>query len=178
MGETIDPCYVVTSEFRVSFPHLYEPQAMEEGNEKKYSVVMLFPKTADLAPLKAAAAAAIAAKWGNKPPKGLRDPFRDGDEKELDGYAGMVFLRASSKEAPGVFDAAVQAIPKERQGEFYAGCFARAGIRAFAYERAGNRGVAFALKRVQKLRDGEAFGSKRAVEDDFGPATAQAGEKF
>jgi hypothetical protein len=64
-------------------------------------------------------------------------------------------------------DAAVKPIGPDRKDEFYAGCFARATIRAFAYDKNGNKGVSFALQNVQKLKNGEPFGSKRKAEDDF-----------
>lgn len=162
-----DPCKVMTPEGRVSFPAVFEARAAVEGQAPKFSIVLLFPKTTDLATLKAACTAAVKAKWGDKPPKGLRSPFRDGDEKDLDGYAGMIYLTASSQDRPGLVDARVQPIGPERKDAFYPGCYARATLRAFAYDKNGNRGVSFALQNIQKLRDGDAFGSKRKAEDDF-----------
>ena len=162
-----DPCKLLTPEFRVSFPHVFEARAVAEGQTPKFSVVMLFPKATDLAALKAACQAAVKAKWGDKPPKGLRSPFRDGDEKDLDGYEGTIYIQASAQDRPGLVDAAVKPIGPDRKDEFYAGCFARATIRAFAYDKNGNKGVSFALQNVQKLKNGEPFGSKRKAEDDF-----------
>jgi hypothetical protein len=176
--KVVDPCKILTGEFRVSFPHVFEARAAAEGQTPKFSVVLLFPKATDLSALKAACQAAVKAKWGDKPPKGLRSPFRDGDEKDLDGYAGMIYVQASAQDRPGLVDANVQPIGLDRKEEFYAGCYARATIRAFAYDKNGNKGVSFALQNVQKLKDGEPFGSKRKAEDDFeavAGATASAG---
>jgi hypothetical protein len=62
-------------------------------------------------------------------------------------------------------DAAVQPIMEE--GEFYAGCYARATISPYAYDKAGNRGVAFGLRNIQKIADGEPFSGKSKPENDF-----------
>lgn len=176
---------VLTPEFRVSFPYVFRPQkALEAGKEPKYSVTMLFKKGENLSALKAAAKKVAVEKWGedqSKWPKNLRLPFRDQGEKEFAGYeAGAIFITATSKQRPGLVDANVQDILDESQ--FYAGCYARATIRAFAYDQAGNRGVAFGLQNVQKLRDGEPLGGRSRPQDDFEPiegagepATAAAG---
>ena len=156
---------VLTPEFRVSFPAVFVPRSPMDGAEPKYSVVMLFPKNADLSGLKKIAKAAITEKWGDKPPKELRNPFRDGDTKELEGYAGMIFITASSKNKPGLVDASRQ--PIISADEFYAGCYARATVNAYAYNKNGNAGVSFGLQNIQKLRDGEPFSGRTKPEDDF-----------
>ena len=94
---------------------------------------------------------------------------RDGDVDKADvaGYEGMIFATAKSKTKPGLVDQNVQPIIEE--GVFYAGCWARATIVAYAYDKAGNRGVAFSLQNVQKLRDDEAFSGRMNPEDEFAP---------
>lgn len=157
----------ITPEFRVSFPAVFKPKAFE-NQEAKYSLVMLFDSDTDLKPLKRAAMNAIVEKWGAdkaKWPKNLRMPFRDGDEKEFEGYKGKTFVSASSKTRPGLVDAKVQPIITEEQ--FYAGCWARAEVIAFAYDTMGNKGVSFSLQNIQKLRDDTAFSGKRKAEDVF-----------
>lgn len=159
---------VKTPKFRVSFPHVFEPHAFEK-NEPKYSMVMLFPKDTDIKSLKIACNAAAAQKWGNdstKWPKNLRLPFRDGNEKtDLQGYEGNIFVSASSKNKPGLVDQKLQPILAEN--DFYAGCYARAELQAFAYDTNGNKGVSFALQNVQKLAEGEPFSGKKKAEDTF-----------
>jgi hypothetical protein len=172
---------ILTPEFRVSFPKVFKPEAGMNGEGPEYySLVMLFPKTADLSALKAAHAAAIKEKWGDKKPANLRSPFRDGDEKELDGYEGTIYITVKSKDKPGLVNAAKEKIVDE--AEFYAGCYARATLSCYAYEKNGNRGVSFGLQNIQKLRDGEPFGSKRKAEDDFdaveGAQKSAAAEDF
>lgn len=164
----------MTPEFRVSFPHVFEPHAFED-QDPKFSCVMLFPKNVDLKELKRAVFNAATEKWGPKDkwPKKMRMPFRDGDEKaDLMGYPGTIFVSASSKESnqPQVIgnkkiDGQFPVLTSE--AEFYAGCYARATLIAFAYDKMGNQGVSFSLQNLQKLRDGEAFSGRKKAEDEF-----------
>lgn len=161
---------VITPEFRVSFPSVFTPSSFE-GQEPKYRITMLFEKGTDLNALKQLAAETVAEKWPNKDtrPKNIRNPFRDGDvdKPDMDGYAGTIFLNASSKMKPGVVDSFVQPIIEE--GEFYAGCYARATVTCYAYSFAGNNGVAFGLQNIQKTRDGDSFTGRSSAESDFTP---------
>ena len=156
---------LITPVARLSFPSLFRPQEGEMGGGK-FGCTLLFDKATDLSALKAAAKEAVAAKWGAKPPKNLRTPFRDGDEKELDGYKDTIYLRVTCKSKPGVVDASVQPIMDE--SEIYPGCYVRASVSCYAYEKSGNVGVSFGLNNIQKMRDGERFDGKTKAEDEFG----------
>lgn len=166
---------VMTPKFRASFANVFRPgKSMEEGKPGKYSLTMLFEPGADLSKLKAAAAQAVKDKWGDKPPKMLRSPFRDQGEKEFDGYVeGGIYINATSDKKPGLVDAQLNDIIDET--DFYSGCYARATVRAFAYDKAGNKGVAFGLQNVQKLADGESLGGGRAKASDEFEAVAESG---
>ena len=161
-----NPCKVLTPEFRVSFPNVFKPKSSFEGQPEKYNCVMLFDKATDISALKKAAKLAIAKKWGDKVPKGLHNPFKDGDEKDYDGYEGCIYVNASSIQKPGLVDANVE--PIISQGDFFAGCYARATVVAYAFENKLKKGVSFDLLNIQKIRDGEPFGfSRPKAEDDF-----------
>lgn len=168
-----NPKKAMTPKFRVSFPALFEASAMDENSKAKYGVTMLFPKDTDLSKIEAAHDAAlqegITKLWKGKKPKNLRTPFRDGDEEEdyaeKDGYADHIFVRASSLQKPGVIDKDKDKISDPM--EVYAGCYARATIVAYAYDVAGNRGVAFGLQNLQKLKDGDAFSGRMQAQDEF-----------
>lgn len=170
---------VITPTFRVSFPNVFRPAKPMAGatGDPKYGLTMLFEKGEDLTKLKDAVKEACTEKWGadqSKWPKNLRSPFRDQGEKTYDGYVeGAVFVNATSKQKPGVVDANLDDIIDE--SEFYAGCYARASINAFAYDTAGNRGVAFGLNNVQKLKEGEPLGGRARPEDDFEPVGEAGG---
>lgn len=156
---------LVTGEFRVSFPNVFSPAKTPNG-EEKYNIVMLFKSDSDLSALKTAIKNAVINKWpdATKRPK-IKMPIRDGSEKDFDGYSGCVFISASSKEKPVLVDENLK--PILDRSRFYAGCYARAEINAFAYDNAGNRGVSFGLWKIQKLRDGEKFGGGKPVEQVF-----------
>lgn len=175
-----DETTVLTPEFRASYPAVFKPRKNDLNGKDEFDIVMLFPKDADLSGLKAAAKAAIKKKWGDKPPAGLRSPFRDQGEKQAksgDGLAaghveGAIFIRAKSTMAPGVVgprkDPATGKLEELDERSFYAGCYARAKVNAYAYDNKGNKGVAFGLRNVQKLRDGESLGGGFSrPEDDF-----------
>lgn len=172
---------VITPEFRVSFPALFTPKGFEQ-QEPKYSLVMLFDKKTNIKkattnkkgePLSVslwdAAQNAATEKWGAdkaKWPKNLKMPFRDGSERaDTPGYDNTIFITSSNKNQPGLVDQSRQPILNEK--DFYAGCYARAELIAFAYDKAGNKGVSFSLQNVQKLRDGEPFSGRKAAEDVF-----------
>lgn len=166
--------FIMTPEFRVSFPNVFRPREAQDGGKAKYSLSMLFAKGVDLSAFKAAAQAAAAEKWGAKVPGNLKSPFLDAGRYEYEGYEeGMVLIRATSLQKPGLVDMAVQPIIDE--ADFYPGCYARAKIRAFAYDNNGNRGISFGLGNIQKLRDGEPLGGRSRPEDDF-DAVSDGGE--
>lgn len=155
---------ITTPKFRVSFPHVFEPK--ENLSKKlKYSIVMLFEKTIDLSALKNIMREAAKEKWGDKIPKDLRMPFRDGNTKAYEGYKDMIFVSASSIQKPGLVDEMVN--PIINREEFYAGCFARATVTAFAYDQMGNKGISFGLQNIQKVNDGEPLSGRDKPEDDF-----------
>jgi hypothetical protein len=168
---------VTTPIFRVSFPNVFQPKLNELSGKTEYSLVMLFDKKSDLKPMKDLAAATAKEKWGDKIPAGIRNPFRDGDIEKAgrEGYINTDFVNTKSNQKPGVVDGDLQPIINAE--EFYPGCYARATVTAYAYDNKGNRGVAFGLGNVQKVKDGEAFSGRSRAEDDFAPvATTSTAE--
>lgn len=190
---------LTTPEFRVSFPQVFEAKQVNGQGTAKFSIQMLFrvkadpkkpdEKVVDLTPLKNAWLAVAVSKFGTdktKWPK-LENPFRDGKEKDYDGYGdGIVFLTASSKMKPGVVHAHAGADGKPEPltvpTDFYGGCYARATVNPYYWEFMGKKGISFGLQNVQKLKDGEMFGGRAKAEMDFDAieppqgATAVAGE--
>lgn len=165
---------VVTKKVRFSYAHVWEPKAIEEGQDKKYSASIIISKD-DKATLKAVNDAVAKAfeegkgKFGGKVPKNWKHPLRDGDEDRPDdeNYENSYFINASSLRQPQIVDASVN--PILDQDEFYSGCFGRASINFYAFNVNGNKGVAAGLNNVQKLEDGPRLGGSAAsAEDDFG----------
>jgi hypothetical protein len=164
---------VITPKFRVSYPTVFTTKKNDLSGKDEYSLVALFPKGADLSALKAAAAQAVKDKWGDKVPQNLRSPFRDQAEKEKGGKlpegheAGAIFINMKSTQRPGLVGPDNQPIIDATA--FYAGCYARAQVRAYAYDQKGNKGVSFGLQNVQKMEDGESLSGRVRAEDAFQP---------
>jgi hypothetical protein len=163
---------VVTGKVRFSYLHVWEPAAVEEGSQKKYSVSLIIPKsdTATVARIKDAIQSALEAgkaKFGGKIPASLKLPLRDGDLERADddAYLNSWFLNANSSKQPGIVDQNVQ--PILRQDELYSGCYGRASVNFFAFNTNGNKGIACGLNNIQKLSDGETLGGRTTAEFDF-----------
>jgi hypothetical protein len=172
---------LVTPTFRVSFPAVFEPKGFE-GQEPKFSVTMIFPENLDLdkpaggqsVSIKSAARYAALEffgpkdEWPKKVKENFKWPWRDGDDfPELDGYKNSVFVRAVSKTKPGLYLPNLEPIIDPE--DFYAGCYAKAQIIAFGYEKAGKVGVSFALQMIQKVKDGDPFTGRDRPQDAFTP---------
>lgn len=165
---------VLTPNFRVSYPNVFKAKKNELNGKDEYSMTALFPYGLDskeFDALKKEAARAIQEKWGDKKPANLRSPFRDQAEREKDGklpdgyVKGHIFINLKSTQRPGLVDQARQDIIDETQ--FYAGCWARASVRAFAYDNKGNRGVSFGLQNIQKVKDGDPLSGRARAQDEF-----------
>lgn len=184
------PTEILTGEFRVSYPYVFQPRSATPGAKPKYSITMLFrtkpsqnaphEKVVDMAALQNAAMAAAIEKWGPdraKWPKFTHNPFRSGTEPKYadrEGYGeGVVFIAASSDYKPGVVDQNVKDIIDPNQ--FYPGCYARAKLQAYGWEYMGKAGVSFGLRHVQLVRDGEPLGGGSRPEDDFDAIPMTAG---
>jgi len=147
--------YIVTPEFRLSFPDLFEL-----NKNQKYGLVMLFDAGTDISELKRIAKEALVAKFGKKLPKDIRNPFRSGEEKEY--YEDdQVWARAVTTYQPAVVDDQGQEILEAKK--VYGGQYAKAYINAYAYEYQGKKGVAFGLESVQIARQGEPFGKNHSA---------------
>jgi hypothetical protein len=168
---------VLTGKCRLSYVHLFEPYAQNEGQDKKYSCVLWIPKSDTVTlgkidrAIKAAAEAGKSSKFNGKIPANLQTTLHDCDEDDdLDEQpekAGHYRMSVSSKTAPGIVDRQVQPIIDST--EVYSGCYARAEINAFAYNTNGNKGVSFGLNHIQKLADGDFLGGRSRAEDAFDP---------
>ena len=168
---------------------MFRSELNKASGKSEYSVVALFPKGTDLSALEALAKEVAIEEWGpdvSKWPTPRRNPFRDQGEKAKKddatgkmvlpgGYeAGCVFINLKSAQRPGLVDEKVQDIIDETQ--FYAGCWARASVHAYAYNHTGNAGIAFGLNNVQKMKDGDPLSGRTKAADDFAPIEALAGE--
>ena len=165
------PTKVVTGKVRLSYAHLFQPHASLPGQDPKYSLMLLIPKSdkSTVAKIEAAIEAAKEngkANWGGKVPAGLKTPLRDGDlERDDPLYKGHYFMNASSKQQPGVVDAQLNKIVDP--SEIYSGAYGCASLNFYAYSVNGNKGVGAGLNNVQKVADGEPLGGRSRAETDF-----------
>lgn len=165
---------VVTGKVRFSYLHVFEPSSMTPDADKKYSVSLIIPKKdkKTIAKIEKAIAKALELgkdKFGGKIPANYKNPLRDGDtEREDDeAYANAMFVNANSLRQPGLVDSDLNDIFDK--SELYSGCYGRASINFYAYNVAGNRGVAAGLNHLQKIEDGPSLGAAiTSAEDDFG----------
>ena len=167
---------IVTGKVRFSFVHIFEPQAPAGGQgDPKYSVTLLIPK-ADSATytkmkdaMKEAAdkfrerngAASLPVKFSHTLHDG--DGERDSGEPYGPECKGCWVITVSSKQKPVIVDAFRNEITDP--GEVYSGCYGRASINFYGYNQAGKKGVSAGLLSIQKLSDGEPFGTVGSADD-------------
>lgn len=163
---------VITGKARFSYVHVWEPAAISEGGEKKYSVSLIIPKsdTKTVDAIKAAIQNALKAgmgKFGGKIPAVYKNPLRDGDAERPDdeAYKDAYFVNANCKTKPGVVNAMRKPIVDE--DELYSGCYGYASITFYAFNTNGNKGIACGLNNLMKIADGEPLGGRSTAESDF-----------
>ena len=166
---------VVTGKVRFSFVHIFEPQEPQGGGEPKYSVTLLIPKndTATLQKIKAAQAEArenFCKRNGvNALPAKPNHTLHDGDgvRDSGDPYGpeckGCYVITVSSKQKPAIVDNFRN--PITDPGEVYSGCYGRASINFYGYNSNGKKGISAGLLSIQKLHDGEPFGTVGSADD-------------
>ena len=176
---------------RFSYVQVWEPRAMEEGQEPKYSVQVIIPKsnTALIDQIKKAIDAAkqrgIAKGLYNKAVTenvAFRTPLRDGDQEAAetddgtrDYLKGTVFFNASSAQdrQPAIVDRFCK--PIMRRDDFYSGCYGVADINFYPF-KFGKGGVAAGLNSIMKRDDGERLDGRMAAEQAFAGEADVEGE--
>lgn len=158
---------ITTGLVRLSYLHVFKPSSFAEGQDAKYSVSILIPKS-DTSTLEAVRGAIQEARdmgkstlWGGKIPSNLWDPLRDGDTKyddEHPEYKGHYFLtakRSTSQGRPTLIGKDGSDLIDET--ELYSGCWARVNLSFFPYSNT-TKGVGCSLEGIRKVRDDKKFG--------------------
>lgn len=158
-----------------NFVHLFEAKPGLDGGEPKFSVILIFDKAAQATPefarMREKTKEAISKKWGSNVPPVLRSPFRPSSEKAHLGFpADCVFITATTAQKPGVVDELGQDIID--RNACYSGMFGRASLNVYAYDKGGNKGVAFGLNNFQKMEDGTRVAGRASAQSDFGVVNA------
>lgn len=156
-----DPAIIKLDNVRLSFPHLFEPHSMEEGQEKKYGATFILDNEQHgklLDHIEAAIDRIALDFWKKK--MHFKSCLRDGNEKaEMDGYGdGIMFISAARKTRPAVVDRQVNPVTEE-DGIIYAGCYVNATIRLWVQDNKWGKRVNAELRAVQFVKDGESFGA-------------------
>lgn len=172
---------IVTPVYRLSYAHLVEPRAIEEGGELKYSVSILIPKSdkefinkfnADVKKMMEDNDEKL--KKGKNP---VRHPLGDGDTSDKPEYQGHFYINASSKDSPLLVDKDRNEILNTR--EIYSGMYGKVCFNMFAYNTAGNRGIGCGLNSVQKVKNGEPLGGTYTMDQaqqDFSDESGSGGD--
>lgn len=160
------PVRIRTAKGLLSYPKLFTP---EDG---KWSVSLLFPKSADLSAFNEAVDLAAKDKFGpdyaKKYPK-LKKPFlntADSPSIGADPEAFPTFIRTSTKAEgnnktpPGVVNHKMDPVTAE-SGEVYAGRWAMLTLSVKGYDTDGNKGVTCYVNNVQLLEHGTPLGGGR-----------------
>ena len=169
---------ITTGKCRLSFPNLFTPRTDDNGENPKYGLKLLIPKS-DKATIRAlrnlqkeALAEGIARginrkKLSGEPGTGQAwDTIHDGDDSEAPEDHDHWTVNVSSKRKPAIVDRNVQ--PILDADEVYSGCYARVSVNFYAFNTNGNRGVAVGLNHIQKIADGEPLGGARGkAENEF-----------
>lgn len=160
---------------RLSFVHLDKPWAGSEGNEPKYSVSCIIPKSdkETVAGVKkaidAAAKEGITTKWNGKAAvvksSNFKYPLKDGDTERPDdeAYAGCYFFNASAKSPVPTFNRLREAVEPDY---IYSGCWALVQVNFFPFDQ-GSKGIAAGLNMVLKVADDKKLGGPQASVSDF-----------
>ena len=160
---------------------LFEASAIDEKQEPKYGITLLFPKATaekDLAQLKKMIAFVAEQKFGPNWKKlpGFKLPIRDGDVEKPDKkeFAGMMFVGARSKNAPGVVDRHLKRITSK--DEAYSGCKFVLQVNVFAFDAGGSKGVSLGLNHALMFEKGERIDGRIEAEEAFSEYAGEGGE--
>lgn len=170
---------VLTGPVRLSYANIWEPRPPMNGGKPVYSASLIISKDDDktLRAIKAKIKAMmtnpkVIEKVGgsaNIHSKRLRIPLRDGDadRPEDEAYANSYFINVKSSETnpPKIFDRKGNEIIDK--AEVYSGCYVRAIIQFYGYNRSGNIGIGAGLIALQKWKDDEALGGVSVSASDF-----------
>lgn len=172
---------VTLSNVRLSFPHLFVPQASTTGEgEPKYNANFIIEPGSKNAKLLEDAVQAVAKeKWGAKAEATL-SALRKGDkvcyrteEKTSQsgdvyaGFEGAHWVSASDKVRPTVIDRDKSPLTAA-DGKPYGGCYVNAILDIWPQDNAFGKRVNASLKGVQFVKDGDAFsGGGAASVDEF-----------
>lgn len=170
---------VVLTSVRLSFPHLFTPQASDEGEPKYNCIGIIEPGSANAKALAKAVEQVAKEKWADKAAATLttlrktdKVCYRESPKTNQSGdvYAGfedMHFVSCSDKVRPTVVDRDKSPLTAA-DGRPYGGCYVNLIVDVWAQENSYGKRVNASLKGVQFVKNGDAFsGGAPASADEF-----------
>lgn len=176
---------ITIGECRLSYVHLFAPYSNMPGQDAKFSLVALIPKTnAALkqqidAAIEAARQIGLAGKWNGTAPAVLQTTIHDGDGVKSNGEVygdeckghWVLNCNANPDHPPKVVGADRQ--PIIDQSEVYSGMFGWINVNFYPYIFSGKKGIGCGLNAVMKTRDGQPLGgSAPTIDEAFGHVPA------
>ncbi len=188
---------IVITRARLAFARLHRAeqsrnaQGVPQGTAKFSCTLLLDPSNVEhqkqIAIVKAAAAKAVTAKWGDRAnwPKanpatgmgGLILCFGNGNDlpKVYDGYKDMFYIKCADTNRPLLGNRKGEPVVEGDPQCPYSGCYVRARISPWVYFPSAKRpqsanGLNMNIRSVQFMEDGPAFGGgggSRSAEEEF-----------
>lgn len=156
---------------RLSFPHLFQPDAMNEGDAKAYSADFILPPDHPQKPAIEQALRKLATDaWDDNGANILKELvdekrvfIKPGSKKRApdgtvrDGYDGQLFISARSKVRPTLVDADRSPLD-ESSGKLYSGVYVNAFLALWVQDNKFGRRINAQVQGVQYLRKGDSLG--------------------
>ena len=168
---------------RLSFPDLFTAVQFKGKGEFKYHATFLIPKEdPQVKVIQETIQNSAKERWGAKAEVFTKEAiannrycFRDGDAKDLEGYAGCMALHTSNKIQPKLLNRDKSPIIEDK-GELYSGCYVVCSVDVYAYDNDFGKFVSATLRGVQFMTNGDAFTGGGPVKDDEFDDLADTGE--
>lgn len=172
---------VMLNNTRLAFPVLEEPEQFQGTGKPRYSATLLIePGSENDKKIRAAMRVAAAEQWGEAKADAAvasiiaanKCGYRDGADKEYDGFEGMWYVSAHSQAGapPSLLDGQKKHLPRNT-GMIYAGCYVNASVEFWTLDKKKGYGnqINAQLRGVQFNADGDAFTAARPADaDEFG----------
>ena len=134
-----------TNPARISYAKIFKPEKNDLSGKEEYSCMVLIPKsdTKTVSALKQAIKTAIKGRFGDKQPKGIRIPLRDGDKTGDGGvpagaeagqapYGDNYFINCKNTRPPAIVDQKRRDVIDANQ--IVSGDYVRVSVNAFGYD--------------------------------------------
>lgn len=164
---------VVTNAVRLSYVNLFEPGAPDSMNPGKYTVSLIISKNDkdSLSVIKQAVKNCYEEHKGDTL-KGVdfskcQNVLHDGDqEKPSDtAYANSYYLSAKANKKPNMYN--IDGTMITDPNDLYSGCWGKAIVTFYAYNKGANKGIACAIDGVKKVKDDEPLSGSVVQASDF-----------